>query len=33
MRVMAVETMLIGINDDDEDDKKPMLYKVRILTE
>ena len=30
---MAVETMLIGINDDDEDDKKPMLYKVRILTE
>ena len=29
MRVMAVETMFIGINDDDEDDKKPMLYKVR----
>ena len=29
MRVMAVETMLIGINDDDEDNKKPMLYKVR----
>ena len=29
MRVMAVETMFIGINDDNEDDKKPMLYKVR----
>jgi len=28
MRVMAVETMFIGINDDNEDDKKPMLYKV-----
>uniref|UniRef100_A0A7S1HPL7 Proteasome subunit alpha type n=1 Tax=Phaeocystis cordata TaxID=118079 RepID=A0A7S1HPL7_9EUKA len=28
MRVMAVETMLIGIDDDDENDKKPMLYKV-----
>ena len=30
MRVMAVETMLIGINDDDEDNKKPMLYNVRL---
>jgi 20S proteasome subunit alpha 1 len=28
MRVMAVETILIGINDDEEEDKKPMLYKV-----
>ena len=28
MRVMAVETMFIGINDDDEENPKPMLYKV-----
>jgi len=28
MRVMAVETILIGMNDDDEIDQHPMLYKV-----